>query len=600
MKILFAACILLLLLTGLSYADVGGDIIDDVWTIEDSPVRVTDNLIIASLTIEPGVVVEFAGNFSVTVHGILRIVGTQESQVVLRLSDDNTEGWQGIYFENTMPGSVFEWCRFEGALNSAVHLVNSNPPFRHCTFADNGGSYGGGIQADISEGDLNIEGCRFVKNYAEVAGGAIYAILETGTLRVSDSSFRENKANPDYDRRNASGGAVLVSGNSNFLRCAFHNNQAHAYTIYAGSGRYTRGGALWSQDGDCSIVACDFQNNACRMTAHSQTPDWSYPFGGAIFLYSGSMILENSLLAKNYLSAQKKKAYRGSALYTNTGECTIINCTFVENTSAPAIYNNAAILEILNSIVFFNNDSGTQISGTAMVSYSDIQGGYEGIGVINVNPVLDSEYRIHPISPVIDMGDPADEYKDTFPPGLGTERNDMGFLGGPKAYQWEGLSDLAGACCLPDGSCLHLPETQCVTGKSGAFKEIGTDCAFVECPLLNEFPIANAGADQMVFDQITLDGTLSDDTDGTIVSYEWQLVHRSNSNNNRDAEGESPTVTNLKPGFYDVTLVVTDNESAVASDVMLFTAIGIKGDFDLDGDVDGVDLSNFANYFGVQ
>jgi hypothetical protein len=335
------------------------------------------------------------------------------------------------------------------------------------------------------------------------------------------------------------------------------------------------------------------------MTAHSQTPDKSYAYGGAIFLYSGSMILENSLLAKNSLSAQKSKVYRGSALYANTGDCTLVNCTLVENTSAPAIYNNAAILEIINSIVFFNNNSGTQISGTAVVSYSDIQGGFEGIGVIDYNPVLDSEYRIHPISPAVDMGNPGDTYQDTIPPGLGTERNDMGFLGGPNAYQWEGLSDLAGVCCLPDGSCLHLSQTECVIGEGGFFQKIGTDCAYVECPLLQQPPIANAGADNMVFDLITLDGTLSNDPDGTIVSYEWQLIHRGNPDNNREAQGESPTVTNLKPGFYDVTLVVTDNGGAVASDEMLFTAIGTKGDFDLDGDVDGVDLSDFAEYFGL-
>ena len=577
----------------------GGTEVYDTWTPAGSPYCITGDVQVSMLTIEPDVIVEFAGNFGITVNGILKIVGTQEYPVLLKPAADNTEGWKGIYFEDTMTGSEFEWCRFEGARSSAVHLVNSNPPFRHCTFADNRGSYGGGIRAELNDGDLIIENCRFFKNYADVSGGAIYAMLETGTLMVNDCSFRENKANPDYAGRDASGGAVLVSGNSNFLRCAFYYNQAHAYTIYTSSGRYTRGGALWSQDGQCNIIASDFKNNACSMTAHSQTPDWSYPFGGAIFLYSGSMILENCLLAKNSLSAQRNKIYRGSALYTNTGECKFVNCTLVENTSAAAIYNDTAILELINSIVFFNNNSGTQISGTAVVSYSDIQGGFEGIGIIGLNPILDSEYRILPPSPAIDKGNPSIEYQDTIPPGLGTETNDMGFLGGPNAHQWEGQSDLTGACCLPYGSCLHLPQSQCVNDEGGSFQEIGTDCAFVECPVLNQPPLANAGVDKMVFDQITLDGTLSNDPDGTIVSYEWQLIHRGDPNANRVSEGESPTVTNLTPGFYDVTLIVTDNGGIIASDEMLFTAIGKKGDFDLDGDVDGVDLSEFAQYFGL-
>jgi hypothetical protein len=112
-------------------------------------------------------------------------------------------------------------------------------------------------------------------------------------------------------------------------------------------------------------------------------------------------------------------------------------------------------------------------------------------------------------------------------------------------------------------------------------------------------PVANAGIDQMVFDEITLDGSLSDDTDGTIESYEWQLTHRGNSANDRTAQTVNPTVSNLAPGFYDVTLTVTDNHGYTDTDEMLFTAIGLKGDLDLDGDIDGFDLSEFAEAFGT-
>ena len=144
MKKLIITCILLLFPIGHSSADVGGEIVDQVWDSGDSPVRVTGDLTIASLSIEPGVIVEFAGNFKMTVSGILRIVGTREFPVVLKPATDNMEGWQGVYFENTIPGSEFEWCRFEGARSSAVHLVRSFPTFRHCAFVGNRGSYGGG------------------------------------------------------------------------------------------------------------------------------------------------------------------------------------------------------------------------------------------------------------------------------------------------------------------------------------------------------------------------------------------------------------------------------------------------------------------------
>ena len=40
---------------------------------------------------------------------------------------------------------------------------------------------------------------------------------------------------------------------------------------------------------------------------------------------------------------------------------------------------------------------------------------------------------------------------------------------------------------------------------------------------LRQSPVANAGDDQVVFDEATLDGSQSQDPDGSIVSYNWEL-----------------------------------------------------------------------------
>ena len=112
-------------------------------------------------------------------------------------------------------------------------------------------------------------------------------------------------------------------------------------------------------------------------------------------------------------------------------------------------------------------------------------------------------------------------------------------------------------------------------------------------------PIANAGSDQIVFDEITLDGSLSDDPDGEIVAYEWQIEHQENPSFDTSAVGETPTISNLKKGFYDVILTVEDNDGEVDSDEMFFSATGLKGDFDFNGTVDGSDLAEFAEKFGL-
>ena len=87
----------------------------------------------------------------------------------------------------------------------------------------------------------------------------------------------------------------------------------------------------------------------------------------------------------------------------------------------------------------------------------------------------------------------------------------------------------------------------------------------------NEPPVANAGPDQIVTDtddnnseDVVLDGTGSADSDGDILSYEWQ------ENSLPIANGANPTVT-LDVGVHEITLVVLDNDNATASDSVTIT-----------------------------
>ena len=93
-------------------------------------------------------------------------------------------------------------------------------------------------------------------------------------------------------------------------------------------------------------------------------------------------------------------------------------------------------------------------------------------------------------------------------------------------------------------------------------------------PLPNQPPIANAGANITAIDtdddgleDVTLNGSLSDDIDGTIASYEWTegalLL----------ATGQNPMVT-FNIGAHTITLTVTDNEGATGTDQVLVTVEG--------------------------
>ncbi len=117
--------------------------------------------------------------------------------------------------------------------------------------------------------------------------------------------------------------------------------------------------------------------------------------------------------------------------------------------------------------------------------------------------------------------------------------------------------------------------------------------------LRKETPYARAGENRLSFDSVTLDGSASfDAAEGHIINWEWALLHKTNPDFNRVASGETVFVENLVPGFYSVILTVTDNDGFTDTDEIILSAIGKKGDFDRDGDVDGHDLSVFTENFG--
>jgi len=90
-------------------------------------------------------------------------------------------------------------------------------------------------------------------------------------------------------------------------------------------------------------------------------------------------------------------------------------------------------------------------------------------------------------------------------------------------------------------------------------------------PPVNDPPVADAGPDQNVTDNddngsedVTLDGSGSSDSDGTIVSYEWE------ENSSQIATGVGPTVT-LNVAVHTIDLIVTDNDSDTDTDSVQIT-----------------------------
>ncbi len=91
----------------------------------------------------------------------------------------------------------------------------------------------------------------------------------------------------------------------------------------------------------------------------------------------------------------------------------------------------------------------------------------------------------------------------------------------------------------------------------------------VVVPVTNKVPVAQAGVDQNIVegDTLHLDGSASSDSDGTIDKYEWYK----STNPNSTVLGKTYTITGLTTGTYTITLKVTDDDGATATDNMIAT-----------------------------
>jgi len=110
-------------------------------------------------------------------------------------------------------------------------------------------------------------------------------------------------------------------------------------------------------------------------------------------------------------------------------------------------------------------------------------------------------------------------------------------------------------------------------------------------PPENHPPIANAGPDQTVTDtdgngseDVTLDGSGSDDPDGDIVSWVWT------EGGSQIATGGTPTVT-LPVGVHTITLTVTDDDGATDTDEVVITVQGVSPSPVITATKTGVDLN---------
>ncbi len=274
---------------------------------------------------------------------------------------------------------------------------------------------GGG--ANLVTGTLTIGGSAswIYNNTATGNGGGVYA--QGSTINLDDGAELYNN-DAGTDGTGSGGGAYLDDGNLYGDRALIRYNVADDF----GGGVYAINGSVASMDlgaYTCLGVRCS------QLYANSA----SSSYGGGIYANGSTVYLYNTFIEAN-------SAYYGGGLYAYNGTAYVYNSVFARNVASGVgdgvrLYTGATMYS--QGTTFAYNDSGGAATGTAIgmsgasldmycsivwghatgissatedVTYSDIQGGYDGAANLNVNPQFvasgSSDYHLQATSSLID------------------------------------------------------------------------------------------------------------------------------------------------------------------------------------------------------
>ncbi len=216
-------------------------------------------------------------------------------------------------------------------------------------------------------------------------------ILDGFTIMGGNANLTSDRTRPLPDPTvqplsiNDGGGIGLDSGSSPMIiNCKIISNDA------------IQGGGLFATNNSNPTVKNSiFMNNQAT-------------FGGATYHLGSNPIYKEILMAGNKGT--------GGAMYNNGSNPTITNATMAGNGGTNGVvFNSSSTPVIKNSILWGNITPSNDIQ--SIISYSIVEGGYPGVGNINLNPqfvnlfpyglspTLSGDYKLTNTSPAIDAGD---------------------------------------------------------------------------------------------------------------------------------------------------------------------------------------------------
>ncbi|MBK8129528.1 MAG: hypothetical protein IPK53_11725 [bacterium] len=237
----------------------------------NSLVKVACDLLIPdndTLVIEPGVTVEFLGDYKITVNGALLADGTDTDSILFWTdTTTNPSKWSGVRFVNSDGASVLKNCIFRygssglgdsAVLGGAVFVDSSVVGIENCLFENNQAQFGGAVNLFKPLAGSTLNGCVFRDNASIPSGVTGYGgavRVRALPLTIEDCLFEGNTARLGaavnatlctvdivnctfVDNISTIGGHTgnVVQGQLNLMNCVFTGTDSdHAFDIGTGS-----------------------------------------------------------------------------------------------------------------------------------------------------------------------------------------------------------------------------------------------------------------------------------------------------------------------------------------------------------------------------
>ncbi|MGZ3863694.1 MAG: right-handed parallel beta-helix repeat-containing protein [Bacteroidia bacterium] len=458
--------LIILAVKGSAQTIISGGAVYGTWTMAGSPYLIQASVGIpndSTLTIQPGVTVNFQGHYKILVLGRLIAEGTAIDSIYFTASNTST-GWYGIRFDNTTANndtSRLSYCSVRWGIANGT----------------GNDQYGGGLMfsnfSKVNVTNSLIKNCqpwgiyctdaspRFYNNNISNCGNGGFLLTNTSNPPIIGNAISYNNGNGvsgstnvtiinNNISHNSGTGIIATNGTISNNTISYNSSNAMAggiYIGYQGTAQISKniisynvcssssyGGGIFCYIDYCTVTDNIITNNSC-------------PTGAGIRIGAGGPTISNNLIANNSATTSPSDCGGGIAYGTNTTDVpTIINNTIVNNSASNGggiYFSGTTTVSITNCIVYGNTAAvdGSEIYLQTQASqpnfyYCDVEGGVGAFGLngnvylgtysncINSNPQFTSptagsgtvyngytaDWTLQNTSPCINSGKPSGPY----------------------------------------------------------------------------------------------------------------------------------------------------------------------------------------------